>query len=92
MPTPDPDPPLWKSGEGVVLLLFTVVVLAYAVLFFTRPSFSVERSQARRWSPAVGTLAGAMQGAVGISGAASEDDELCAKAGIEAIGLTVDLD
>lgn len=36
--------------------------------------------------------AGTVIGAVGISGAASEDDELCAKAGIEAIGLTVDLD
>jgi uncharacterized protein GlcG (DUF336 family) len=35
--------------------------------------------------------AGTVIGAVGISGAASEDDELCAKAGIEAIGLTVDL-
>jgi uncharacterized protein GlcG (DUF336 family) len=34
---------------------------------------------------------GTVIGAVGISGAASEDDELCAKAGIEAIGLTVDL-
>jgi uncharacterized protein GlcG (DUF336 family) len=35
---------------------------------------------------------GAVIGAVGISGAASEDDEACAKAGIEAIGLTVDID
>ena len=35
---------------------------------------------------------GTVIGAVGVSGAASEDDELCAKAGIEAIGLTVDLD
>jgi uncharacterized protein GlcG (DUF336 family) len=35
---------------------------------------------------------GAVIGAVGVSGAASEDDELCAKAGIEAIGLSVELD
>ncbi|MDX1592902.1 MAG: heme-binding protein [Gammaproteobacteria bacterium] len=35
---------------------------------------------------------GAVLGAVGISGAASEDDELCARAGIEAIGYEVDLD
>jgi uncharacterized protein GlcG (DUF336 family) len=35
---------------------------------------------------------GTVIGAVGVSGAASEDDELCAKAGIEAIGLSVELD
>lgn len=35
---------------------------------------------------------GEVIGSVGVSGAASEDDEICAKAGIEAIGLTVNLD
>ena len=34
---------------------------------------------------------GVVIGAVGISGAASEEDEVCARAGIEAIGLEVDL-
>lgn len=34
---------------------------------------------------------GVVIGAVGISGAASEEDEVCAQAGIEAIGLEVDL-
>jgi uncharacterized protein GlcG (DUF336 family) len=36
--------------------------------------------------------AGEVLGAVGISGAASEDDETCAVAGIEAAGFTVRLD
>ena len=35
---------------------------------------------------------GEVLGAVGVAGAASEDDELCAMAGIEAIGYSVDLD
>ncbi len=35
---------------------------------------------------------GALIGAVGVSGASSEDDETCAVAGIEAAGFTVNLD
>ena len=35
---------------------------------------------------------GDLIGAVGVAGAASEDDEMCAVAGIEAIGFTVDID
>ena len=35
---------------------------------------------------------GELMGAVGVAGAASEDDEVCAVAGVEAIGLRVELD
>ena len=35
---------------------------------------------------------GLLLGAVGVAGAASEDDEVCAVAAIEACGLTADLD
>jgi uncharacterized protein GlcG (DUF336 family) len=35
---------------------------------------------------------GALLGAVGVAGAASEDDEACAVAGIESAGLSADLD
>jgi uncharacterized protein GlcG (DUF336 family) len=35
---------------------------------------------------------GEILGAVGVAGAASEDDEVCAVAGVEAIGLSVDLE
>lgn len=35
---------------------------------------------------------GGVIGAVGVAGAASEDDELCAVAGVEAIGVSADLD
>ena len=54
--------------EEPLIAVLVVVVLAYAVRFATRPSFRVTPSQARRFAPLVGLSAGAMQGAVGISG------------------------
>lgn len=55
-----PDDPL--------VVLLAIVVFAYAVLFVTAPQFRVSASRSRAWAPLVGTVAGALQGAVGISG------------------------
>ena len=54
--------------EAALILLLVAVVFAYAVSYFTNPEFSLRPTTARRWSPFVGLSAGAMQGAVGISG------------------------
>lgn len=45
-----------------------LVVLTYVVLKIVSPEFSVDPPASHRWAPLVGTLAGIMQGAVGISG------------------------
>lgn len=54
--------------EEPVLVALAVIVLAYVVLAFARPSFKIAPRTATRWSPAVGVSAGVMQGATGISG------------------------
>ncbi|MEL6430702.1 MAG: sulfite exporter TauE/SafE family protein [Planctomycetota bacterium] len=45
-----------------------LVVVVYALRYFTNPAFHLERARARRLAPGVGLVAGVMQGAVGISG------------------------
>lgn len=54
--------------EEPLIAVLVVVVVVYAVTFFTNPEFRLDPRSARRLSPVVGTAAGAMQGAVGISG------------------------
>lgn len=54
--------------EEPLIGLLIAVVVAYVVSFFVSPSFSVGPRASRRAAPAVGTVAGFMQGAVGISG------------------------
>jgi uncharacterized membrane protein YfcA len=54
--------------DSALVALLLVVVLAYATIFFTNPEFRIEPERARRLAPAVGAVAGTMQGAVGISG------------------------
>ena len=44
------------------------VVFAYIAYAAVRPQRSLPEKTTRRWSPAVGLVAGVMQGAVGISG------------------------
>lgn len=53
--------------EPLVALLVVVVVI-YAVLFFTNPEFELDEAAARRGAPVVGLAAGSLQGAIGISG------------------------
>lgn len=54
--------------EEPVLVALAVVVLAYVALAIARPAFRIAPATATRWSPAVGLVAGVMQGATGISG------------------------
>jgi uncharacterized membrane protein YfcA len=54
------------SKPLIGLLIF--LVLAYVVLKIVSPAFSVDPPTSHRWAPLVGTSAGIMQGAVGISG------------------------
>lgn len=52
--------------EPIIAVLVAVAVI-YAVTFFAKPDFGVEPQNGRRLSPLVGTAAGMLQGAVGIS-------------------------
>lgn len=54
--------------EEPLIGLLIVVVVVYAITFFVNPEFRVDPRRARQLAPVVGTTAGAMQGAVGISG------------------------
>ena len=54
--------------EEPLIALLAVVVFGYAFTFFTSPEFSIDPTHSRRLAPFVGTTAGVMQGAVGISG------------------------
>lgn len=54
--------------EAPLIALLTLVVVAYALTYFSNPDFRIDPQRAQRLAPAVGTVAGALQGAVGISG------------------------
>lgn len=55
-----PDEPL------VIALIVAIAV--YITMFFLKPDLQTTPAQSRRWSPAVGLVAGTFQGAIGISG------------------------
>jgi uncharacterized protein len=55
-----PDEPL--------LLLLAATIGFFVVQFVRRPELRVPEDTARRWSPVIGSVAGLMQGAVGVSG------------------------
>ena len=53
--------------EPLVILLI-IAILGYVVTFFAKPDLQVGPERSRRLAPAAGTVAGAFQGAIGISG------------------------
>ena len=53
--------------EPLVILLI-VAILGYVITFFAKPDLRVGPERSRRLAPAVGAVAGAFQGAIGISG------------------------
>jgi uncharacterized protein len=53
---------------GILLLVLAGVIATYVGLFLTRPALALSPSAGRWLSPPVGTFAGALQGATGISG------------------------
>lgn len=54
--------------EDPLLILLVVTITAFVVAYLRDPGLQLTPATSRRWSPAVGSAAGLMQGAVGISG------------------------
>lgn len=54
--------------EKPLLLALIATIVVFVVNYFRAPELAIEPGTGTRWSPAVGTLAGVMQGAVGVSG------------------------
>lgn len=59
---------LVRLPEQVLMVGLAATVFAYVGYAASRPDTSLLPATTRRWSPAVGLVAGVMQGAVGISG------------------------
>lgn len=54
--------------EDPLLVLLAVTIVVFVVNFLRSPELRLEPSTTKRWSPAVGSAAGVMQGALGVSG------------------------
>lgn len=54
--------------ERPLIAALILVVLGYVVLRIVSPQFTIGPQTSHRWAPVVGSAAGVMQGAVGISG------------------------
>ncbi len=54
--------------EQPLVIALVAVIAFYIIAFFAHPDLRTSAATSRRWSPAVGGVAGAFQGAVGISG------------------------
>lgn len=54
--------------EEPLVVLLIIAIVGYVVLFFAKPDLRVGPQRSRRLAPAVGTVAGVFQGAIGISG------------------------
>jgi len=54
--------------EEPLVILLIIAILGYVISFFAKPDLQVGPEKSRRLAPAVGAVAGAFQGAIGISG------------------------
>ncbi|MGB3737021.1 MAG: sulfite exporter TauE/SafE family protein [Ilumatobacter sp.] len=54
--------------ETPLVVILIVAILGYVIAFFTKPDLQTGPERSRRLAPAVGGVAGAFQGAIGISG------------------------
>lgn len=54
--------------EAPLLIALALTIVGFVVNFVRSPELRIAPATSRRWSPAVGGLAGVMQGAVGVSG------------------------
>lgn len=54
--------------EEPLLLVLAFTIAAYVVNYLRTPQLRLEPATTHRWSPLVGSVAGVMQGAVGVSG------------------------
>lgn len=59
---------LVSVSETPLLVLLIVSIFGYIAIFLLNPDLRVTPAQSRLWSPVVGGIAGAFQGAIGISG------------------------
>lgn len=58
---------LVSVSERPLILLLLLVVVIYAINYSVNPEFSISKDRSRRYSPAVGFVAGVLQGAISIS-------------------------
>jgi len=54
--------------EEPLLVLLVLAIAGFVVTFVRHPELRLDPATTHRWSPAVGALAGVMQGALGVSG------------------------
>lgn len=54
--------------EDPLLILLAGTIVVFVVNFVRSPELRLQPATTRRWSPAVGSIAGVMQGALGVSG------------------------
>jgi uncharacterized membrane protein YfcA len=54
--------------EEPLVILLIIAILGYVITFFFKPDLQIGPERSRRLAPAVGGVAGAFQGAIGISG------------------------
>ena len=59
---------LVSVSETPLLVLLVASIFGYIAIFLLNPDLRVTAQQSRVWSPVVGGVAGAFQGAIGISG------------------------
>jgi len=59
---------LIKLPEWPLLLALVTTIAGFVYQYWRAPELRIDAKASRRWSPVVGGLAGAMQGAVGVSG------------------------
>lgn len=54
--------------EEPLLIVLALAIGVFVINFFRRPDLAIDPRVATRWSPAVGTVTGLLQGAIGVSG------------------------
>lgn len=59
---------LVRVPEEPLLIMLALTIVSFVLNYLRSPELRIDPDTSRRWSPVVGGFAGAMQGAVGVSG------------------------
>jgi len=59
---------LVRLPEEPLLIVLALAIGVFVVNFFRRPDLAIDPRTATRWAPAIGTVTGLLQGAIGVSG------------------------
>jgi uncharacterized membrane protein YfcA len=59
---------LVRLPEEPLLIVLALAIGVFVINFFRRPDLAIDPRVATRWSPAIGTITGLLQGAIGVSG------------------------